>query len=78
MGWSAVVGSVSEGYVIFHPGEIQIILEEVDEKRSRLERLCPHFSGLSLRCRLIEAEYKRMLAQGVTGIEKLATMPWGG
>ena len=78
MGWHISAGFAEDGYVIFQPGGIQIVLEEVDEKTARLERLCPRYSGLSLRCHSIEAEYKMMLARGVTFTDKPAKMPWGG
>ena len=69
---------MSEGFVIFRPGGVQIILEEVDKRIACAEQLCPHFTGLSLRCRSIDAVYSSLVACGVEFVEQPTEMPWGG
>lgn len=78
LGWSVVGGSMSEGFVIFRPGGVQIILEEVDKRIACAEQLCPRFTGLSLRCRSIDAVYSSLVACGVEFVEQPTEMPWGG
>ena len=67
-----------DGFVIFKPGAISLVIESVDPSDAEAGTLVGRFVGLSLRVDDVEAAFRVLRDRGVKFDGEPEKQPWGG
>jgi len=71
-------GGASQGYLVFKPGGINILVETCDLDGEERRQLIGRFVGLSFNVPDVQQAYEELKGRGVEFSGALEKQPWGG